>query len=193
MRVRRENKRKQLLMGAIIVFIMVTSVIGFMFGRGSEEAVDYNGFSFVRKGNLWETKIDKQPVVFSYFPSQIELIEVDAPVISRMLSTPMLYLTYDQNQSEVEFIAQAQFELDTVLYGRFNIYSGKGLTKENEYNLPVITCLNATSAVPVVDFRKANETIIHMEGECIIVGGRTGNDFIRAKDRLLYGMFGIIK
>lgn len=193
MKKRKENKGRQILLGAIIVFIMVTSVIGFMAGQGDKQEVKYKDYSFFRKGNLWETKIDKKPVDFYYFPSELESIEVDENVIKKVLETPMIYITYDQTQKDVEVVAQMQFELKETLSENFNIYSMHGLEKDNEYGLPVITCLNATNAVPVIKFRRTNQTKISLKGNCVIMEGERSYDFVKAKDRLLYGLFGIIK
>lgn len=193
MKKRRNNRTTQIFLGAIIVFIMITSVIGFMSGQGSEQEIKYNDYSFVRKGNLWETKIDKKPVTFYYFPSEVEIIEFNESIPDRILSTPMVYFTYDPEQEGVEIIAQMQFELEAVLKEYFGVYSEGGMTKENAYGAPVITCLNATNAVPVIEFRKTSQTKIYLEENCIVVEAKSQFDFIKDKDRLAYGLFGIIK
>lgn len=193
MRKDRSKQTKQIFLAAIIAFIMITSVIGFMAGRDSEQNLSYGDFSFVRKGNIWVTKINGQNLNFYYFPSETTDIELDDAVKNRISSTPMVYLTYDPDQENVEYIAQTQFELENIFSSNFNIYSTKAFTKENEYGLPVITCLNATDTIPVIDLRKTNETAIHLEGNCIIFESRSGFDFLRAKDRLFYGLFNVIK
>src|SRR3989339_224583 len=47
--------------------------------------------------------------------------------------------------------------------------------------------------VPVVYFRHGNATSIHLENDCIIAEAAENAGFIMVKDRLLYGMLGVIK
>ena len=68
-----------------------------------------------------------------------------------------------------------------------------GFTTENEYNIPVITCADATPTVPVLYFQRTNETKVYREGSCIILEAATDFDLLRLKDRILYGIFGVMK
>ncbi len=68
-----------------------------------------------------------------------------------------------------------------------------GFTTKNEFNKPVITCKNATLYVPVIYFKKSNETSITLEGNCIIAEAFRGEDFTKIKDRLVYGALGVMK
>ena len=51
----REEKKKlfskQNIVSMFIVFIMVTSVVGYMFGKDGGEKFKYGDYSFLRKGN----------------------------------------------------------------------------------------------------------------------------------------------
>jgi hypothetical protein len=69
----------------------------------------------------------------------------------------------------------------------------KGFTSENEFAKPIITCDNATFYVPVIYFKKSNQTVISLENNCIIAEAYRGEDLVKVKDRLLYSIFGVIK
>ncbi len=75
----------------------------------------------------------------------------------------------------------------------YNIYLRRGFTTNNTFNLPAIACDDATSAVPVIYFRKGNATKIYLKNSCIIAEAPSNQEFIKAKDRILYGMLGVMK
>jgi hypothetical protein len=89
--------------------------------------------------------------------------------------------------------------------GQYNVFVRRGFTANSTYALPIITCNDSTENVPVVYFREGsatsttnrtnttNTTNIHLEGSCIIAEAKTNAGFVMAKDRLLYGILGVIK
>ena len=113
--------------------------------------------------------------------------------MTRIKSTLEVDSTYDQDNKFAEDVALAQHNTGTVLNEFFNIYLSQGMTAENEYNLPVITCSDATPYIPVIYFRIANQTSIYLENNCIIAEGKNGLEFLKIKDRILYGLFDIIE
>ena len=193
---RRKEKQglfsKKNLISFLIVFLMVSSVIGFMWGRGDVEKHKYKEYNFYRKENKWAININKQEIMFDSFPSDIEDIDLDSQIINRILNTLEVDSTYDINDKYSNEIAAAQYGLGLGL-NVLNIYMVNGLTEETEYNLPVVTCDTATMHVPVIYFKQSNETKISMEDNCIILEGKNDIDFIKLKDRILYGVFGIIE
>ena len=49
------------------------------------------------------------------------------------------------------------------------------------------------SYVEIFSMGKGNETKVYSNESCIIVEANNNADFVAAKDRLIYGMLGIIK
>lgn len=123
--------------------------------------------------------------------SPVENIEVDDNIITRMSNTLEIDSTYDINDSFAKAIALSQHELSEVL-SYMNIYLRMGMIDENEYDVPIITCEDSTQQIPVIYFKKSNQTKISLQDDCVIAEARTEIDFIRIKDRLLYGLLGII-
>ena len=181
-------------MSLFIAFIMVLSILGIMVGETSPSGskIKYNDFTFFRVQDGFMTKINKKDVRFSYFPSDLENITIDPAIKDNFNNINMVYLTYNPNQPAVQAIANVLYSLKPILDDFFNIYSANSMTVNNTYNLPVITCANATSTVPVIDFRESNSTQLLFEDNCIIFEASSASDFVLLKDRLLYSLFGIL-
>lgn len=192
---KKEKINRKVVWGAFIAIIMVSSVFGVIFGSfaPSENKVDYGEFSFERRGDYWVTKVNKKNVQFYFFPSEVEYVNLSREVADRLLNTKMLYVTYNPNQTIVEGVALVQFDLQKTLYDNFGIYVANALTIKESDVIPVITCENATSFVPVVEFRESNTTSIDLENNCIVVEAEETRDVFLIRDRLVYGLLGIIK
>lgn len=175
-----------------IAFIMLTSTIGYVFKGGSNEK--YNDFSFSRTDDgRWYTKINGKQLAFNYFPSDIEDINLSTEVIDKIKNTRMVYFTHDPENRYRENIAMINLELTGILWNSFKVYAMNGLTENNTFNIPIVSCDNATSTSPVIYFKESNQTEIYLNNSCIILSGKTGMDFLALKERLLYGLFDVIK
>ncbi|MCK4522245.1 MAG: hypothetical protein KAU20_06730 [Nanoarchaeota archaeon] len=188
----KREKRKRLFMSLFIVAIMVFSVAGYMIGRGSSESTEYNGFKFTRKNNYWVTDINDIEISFDYFPTEVENINISSRIIDRIKNSREVDITSDFNNSFKEGISLAHLKLSMIL-SNINIYVRKGFTANNTYDMPVITCEDATDFIPVILFEKYNKTGVYEDGNCIIVRAKSEIDFIAVKDRILYSVFGIIE
>ena len=105
----------------------------------------------------------------------------------------MVYFTSNPNSRYSKSIGYSQFRLSESMGKYFNIFSSFGFKENFTERIPLITCENTTQFVPVVDFREANDTKVFLEDGCIIINGNRETDFIRAKDKIIYTLFGIIK
>ena len=192
MKVKKEKKKWGLI--AFIVFIMIGTSFSFVFFgfEGPSDVVKYNGIKFVRYSDRWEAKVNGQYAAFSYLPDETSDIPAIDDLSKRLQGKLEIDATYDINSTYKDFIALAQHQMGMTL-ANYNTYIRKGFTTNNTFNLPVITCGDATQNVPVVYFRHGNSTGIHAEDSCIIAEASNNFDFIRVKDRLLYGILGVIK
>ncbi len=188
---RKEKKSKW---GAILVFliafIMVSSIIGFLYG-GETDTFKYKGIKFTRTQTQWSTTINNKKMVFDYFPGEVEMINVSSDVITALVNKPEIDTTSKINDTFSEEIALAQYNMALTL-NNLNIYLRRGFTTNNTFDLPIITCENATIVVPVLYFKQSNQTKIALEDNCIITEASSNIDILRIKDRLLYSMLGII-
>jgi len=189
-----KSDRKKKLMVGFIAFIMIFSVFGvvfFGFAAGGS-SLKYNGFKFSRSGNVWATNIDGRQAIFSYYPADVELIEIKPEIIGMLRNKVEIDVTAGTNGTFIQSIALAHFQMKSTL-GNFNIFLREGYTTENKFNLPVIRCENATSLIPVIYFKEGNSTRVYSNESCIIVEANNNEDFIRAKDRIVYGLLDIIR
>lgn len=190
----KEKNTKAKFFSIFIVVIMTASVLGFFIGggRSGEQSIEYNGYNFVRKDNGWMVLLNNRQLYFDYYPEQVSDIEVSKEIIDKF-DTLEIDITNNANTTSPESIALAQYMIKQNIESTTNTYIRQGLTGENDFSLPIITCDDATQAVPVLYFKESNETKIYAENNCVMVEARTEIDFLRIKDRLLYGFFGIIK
>ena len=177
-----------------IVLIMVGTTFSFVFYDSSPatEKVKYNGISFSGDGTKWIAKINGQYAAFTFLPNDVEKIPASGDFPAKLQGRFEVDSTYDLNSTYVQPIALAQHQMGLTLEA-YNIYLRRGFTTNSTYNLPIIRCSNATSNVPVIYFRQGNSSNIRTENNCIIAEAPTANDFIRIKDRLLYGILGVLK
>ena len=190
---KKKEKSKGKFFSIFIVVIMSLSIIGFLIGgMGSEQKLKYNDITFTRRGNEWFILFNNRQLAFDYFPEQVEDINISQEIINK-LNTLEIDTTYDANNSFAEGIALSQYKFQQNLGAITNIYVRQGLTSNNTFNLPIITCDNATDFVPIIYFKQSNETKVYSENSCIIVEADSEIGFLRAKDRLLYGYLKIIE
>ncbi|MBI2129480.1 hypothetical protein HYU07_04525 [Candidatus Woesearchaeota archaeon] len=192
MKKRRINK--QVLVTLFLAFIMVFSTFAVIFDRYTNVVkLKYNGYSFSQNGNLFATKINGKNVYFDNFPKNVEDINLSNDAVNKVLNTKMLYITYDISQDTRKIMGKAQYDLQNALWQNLKIYAAASLMNESEYKLPVVSCRNATATVPVIELSYSNETGVDLEGNCISIHSTNEEGLIRLKDRVLFGLFGIIK
>ena len=185
---------KQSMMVYFIAFIMIFSIGGFLISfRSPASAERYGDYAFTRQGNLWITRIDKIPVPFHYLPGQLVFYNIDEKILNGLKNTKAVIVTFDPNTTSLQSIELVRFELKEDFPKFFDIFVAEGISREDErYNLPIITCENATQFVPVILFVENNVTSIRVKDNCIIISG-IHDEFLKMKDRIMYGMLGIIE
>lgn len=190
---REKSNISKKIIGYFIGIIMVFSAFGvvfFGFGAGSGGSVKYNGLKFTDKGSFWSVNVKGREALFTYLPDEVSFINISAGAMDKLKNVVQIDSTSEFNDTLAEPIALAQFQMGTTLLN-FNIFVRNGFTAEQQ-NFPVITCRDATQFVPVIYFKESNATNIHMEDNCIIAEAANAADSIRLKDRLVYGILGII-
>lgn len=177
-----------------IAFIMITSVFGIVFSgyRQQSASLEYNNIKFVGENNKWSANINNKKLFFDYHPEEVEFINVSSEITALLKNTYEIDVTSDANSTFKDTIALAEYSMSGFL-NDLNIYLRIGFTTDNEYDLPIIQCSNATGLIPVIYFKKSNRTLISLENNCVIAEARDDSGFIRIKDRLLYAVLDIIR
>ncbi len=193
MKPKKEKKKWGTIIFMVFIIIGLTSsfvFFGFSDGGGSQNA-RYNGFTFTNNGNVWITNINGIPAAFNFLPEDVEGIFAFEDFSNRLRNKFEIDVTYDSNSTHKEAIALAHYQMAMTL-GAYNVYLRQGFTANNSFNLPVITCEDATQNVPVVYFKTGNISRIYAENDCIIAEASDNADFIKIKDRLLYTILGVM-
>lgn len=179
----------------LMIILMVFSVFGAIVGSMTpKNTLKYKEYKFTESQLGYSVRIDKQTYVLDSFPEYLEDIPVDERAIDILNNTRFVWFTYDPKQAIVADIAGVELTMINTFESWFEIYSNHGMTTENDYNISVITCRNATPTQPVIEFRETqNTTGIRLEGPgCIVMEADYGNNMIRLKDRVLYSMLGVM-
>lgn len=172
-----------------LALIMVTSIIGFIFGDNPSGVVRYKNLKFTQLNQGWKVKYEGRDYIFSFEPNSLEQINIsDSIKFDNLLE---LDVTYDVNSTYKEAMAQSIFELSNILSQR-GVFVRAGFTSNSSYNLPIITCEDATQGVPVIYYSASNKTSISMSGNCIMLESEDSYSFLLLTNRLAYRILGIM-
>lgn len=175
-----------------IILLMVLSVGGYYIGSAAEGNVQrYHGIKFTASSAGVLATVQGVRYAFNYFPSQVEGIPTDAAV-APALQSPFLFLTYDPSSNYSESMAALQYYVSDIFSRQFNAYVAPSVTHNASYNLPIVTCLNATQSEPVLAITESNETAIRLMGNCISVTVTNQDDVFRVQDKLLFLRLGVM-
>lgn len=125
---RKKQKRNQLIIGAILVILMFTSVFGIIVNSfnskdNNSEKIEYNGYTFIQSGGLWEVKYNDQKLAFSYLPEQTpSTISIDSELksLQNYYSQPLYIYSEDYySTSEIynalnPFVSRVQFACESI-------------------------------------------------------------------------------
>ena len=192
----KKQKRRWGLMLFLVIIMIGTSFSVFLFGGSPQsDVVRYNGIKFVSnnlQGKLWIASINGKQAAFSFLPEEVKDIKEPDELYKKFQDKIEIDVTYDLNNTYKESIALSQHQMGITL-SEYGIFLRKGLTENSTFSLPIITCKDATANVPVVYFKSGNSTRIYLDNDCVIAEASTNIDFIKAKDRLLYAVLGVMK
>ncbi len=192
---RRINRNKKL-MSYVLVVLMIASVAGiYASSRNQDGDLEYNGYNFDAKfipdaGNqqVLTTIVNNNEVYFYMHPLDVLAYPTEGNVTKVIRPVEYVYLSTDNDPNFASLYDLIRFE--------FSSYAGKTmpggvLMKNQSDTLPVITCENATIAIPVIEFRQGTNTSTVVKGNCVIITS-TPNNLAYVRDRLMYSALGII-
>jgi hypothetical protein len=188
---RREKKqrRNQLAIGIILIVLMVSSTVGFIFafgggssGGGNETGADfiYNGVDFFRTGSgvgfqtgdgIFETSLE---------PSEVEDVEFNVIVSAVDFLNKPLYFVFDERDSVVEELEKNMKGLALRLGGA--CLEGRECSNDD---FVVKSCEDN-----VIVISESEEIKTYKEGNCIFLEGPKDKQMILA-DKLIYRILGI--
>ncbi|MBI2143508.1 hypothetical protein HYU20_04180 [Candidatus Woesearchaeota archaeon] len=175
--------------------IMLMSVAGFVFSfnpsaQGSNFRYGDLTFKQAQQG-FFTTEANGKQIDFFYRPEDVSDINVPGFVVERLTGSRAIYITYYWNSTLAEGMALLQFDAVNLLDSLHGVFAQAASTTANPFNLPLVTCGNATGFIPVLLFQEANNTAISADSEnpdCIVLNASSESGFARAADRLKYAL-----
>jgi hypothetical protein len=184
---------KKNIMGMIIVFLMVFSVLGIW--QGSSDALPkYNGLKVTQNDNQYSIKTDKGIITGYVYPSYLEYISLDTtmPAYIFVEYSPSIVVLFDPTDKALSYIEVLRMELaqQLPLLGKTVSY---GITQVNEtYSYPVVNCSSTTPVIFLKTSAATNTSHIYGEENCLVLEAESKEDLISLRDRLLYTLFGVM-
>lgn len=175
--------------------IMLMSVAGFVFSfNPSAQGANfrYSDLTFKQtQQGFFTTEVNGKRIDFFYRPEDVSDIDMPGFVVEKLTGSRVIYITYYWNSTLAESMALLQFDTANLLDSLHTVFAQATSETENPFNLPVISCANATSFIPVLLFQEANNTGISADSEnpdCIVLNASSESGFGRAADRLKYAL-----
>lgn len=195
----RKQKKNTRIVAITMAILMIASLAGIALSGfnspSGNSAFTYGDYSFTLQpveGSLQSvlvTKVNGKEVQFYSLPQ--DTLQLDTVGnLSFLANTNYLVLTGNPDDILMSIQDVLRFEM--------NKASGKQIAgavmfpQENYTAYPVVTCLNSSTTVPVVEITESNKTSIVVDGSCVKINSRP-QDILYVRDRLLYQMLGIIE
>ncbi|MFC1801051.1 hypothetical protein ACFLZB_01160 [Nanoarchaeota archaeon] len=187
---KKKKSRKPVYFAIFIIALMIFSGFAIVASNMSErKQFDYNGFEFQSARNLWATEINDQPLISHFHPSELE--DINTPNLE-LLKSPQIYISFDP-EIKSEYLDLSRLKLSDFSFKFLNTYPVNGITQESDdYQLPVITCQNATSSTPVVIYQENNQSEINLQDHCLYIKVQEEEDFLKMTERIIYTLAGVI-
>lgn len=164
-----------------------------------EQGYLYNGYSFVYANGLWYTQVQNKAgtslfgIPLHYGPNDLIDVPIEGYLNSTLFdSTNSIYITFDPLGSNLNYVALAIGEFDQNIIKAFNKMPIASCDKNETTacsDRPIITCDNTN--MPVLYIQQEPEARIIYSNNCIIAQGQ-GPEIVRAIDRLLLNLYGIM-
>ena len=142
---RQETKTKKILFGAVLFFVLASSIIGFSFSAipfGLQEQqgkLKYNGIELTQTQTGFQTTIDGQILEFAYLPTDIQGLNV-SQATAKLESAKVIYATSHPNSSIAPAISGAEFDIARILEKKKSSFLDIAFTEPNIYSKTVIAC-----------------------------------------------------
>lgn len=181
----KQGKRKQFIVGAVLIFIMFGSVFGVIvnsFGKkDNEQKVNYNGFDFVKQNDFWFTSKGNLNFVFKYNPTEVKRIDSELKYVKDYYGKP-LYILSEDREAEIEIYRNLNQIVQRIQPACLEEEDG---SEKCEENWPVKTCEDNFIIIKESDITKINQN-----KSCVFIQGEQGN-LTKITDEFLFKMLGI--
>lgn len=193
------SKLNQILIGGFLVFLMIASVVGFVLNYSSGEGnpLNYNGYEFEVSSDqtFIFTEVNGKNYQFYNVPLNIEYLNLPSEAVDDINNAELVYFTFDSSDEiNLPYAELIRFDLDNYMLTKNKfVASGVYNTPSGLYeSFPVIDCENATKSTPVIKLINSTVTLFTYSDYCLEIQG-TGAELVQSRDRLMFGLLGIIE
>jgi len=164
----------------------------------------YNDYNFTRDASgawtVWLYKYQQPYIMQTYYtPVDVESVSYDDNVTTYIHALAQdndrLYIALDPDFPAIAVVAFA--EIKKVLgdqYDLLNIDARAAYSRDDgyHYDLPILTCANATAEEPVLLMNVTDRNSIILDGDCVLVEAESYEALVLVADRLLFAVVGIM-
>ena len=176
-----KEKRKQIIVGAILIFVMFGSVFGVIVGsfgkKDNTKKINYNGFEFIKQNDFWFTSDGNLNFVFKYNPKEVAKIDSELMYLDNYYGKP-LYIFSESEEAEIEIYRNLNQIVQRMQPACFD-------GEVCEENWPVKTCEDN-----FIIIKESNITKIIQNKSCVFIQGRQ-EDLTKITDEFLFKVLGI--
>lgn len=161
----KRRKRNQIILGAMLIFVMLFSTLGYSLSSGdstSERKVDFNGYDFFYEGSYWRFPLGQIEFIFLNSPHSMIIPETEVKAYSLYSGKP-LYIHSENAEAEIEI---ARNFYPVVGNPRKACYTEENCPEE----IPIKTCEDN-----FIIIKESNSTLMYQEDNCVYLIGPAEN------------------
>lgn len=189
---RKKERKKQLVIGIVMIGILVFSTAGFALFSGDDESVQenkkitHNGYEFIKQDNIWITQINNKNHAFFYLPTEIDNITINITNnILTYMNQPLYIVNSNAAENQITFNLYPEYILriqnaclGTTFFSNVTNTTTMVNTTNCADNLPIKNCETNN----IIIFQNENKTTnIYQEQNCIYIEG----DSMKGTDKLI--------
>lgn len=198
-----KSTERQLIILFVVMGVLLGAVVGGVvyYKKSYEKSFfTYHGFDFKRVKNGYEITLyinqqhTPRTITLRSDPRSLEDISIDSHVY-QLPKKDTIYATINPFDNLTGVTTIAVLELDKILDNPFlyNVPVNASFTEPYPHSgLDIRTCVDTTEKTAILWFKVENETRVYFHDGCLIVAGEQEDDLIRAVDRILYALLGIM-
>jgi len=194
------ERRNRIIIGLMLIIFMVSSAGSVILFYGREPDINSFTVSVYEKeykftprqdnyGNIYYDVVSQNDGFTAFYPPNELNIDIDEETEYLIRNFPFFYLSFDPDNIDTSYSEFIRF--DVKKYMPSQKFFIDALTKESpQYDLPVITCRNASTQNPVIILKNANITKVYSADNCVNIEF-ANFDTLKIRDMILYLTRGI--
>ena len=184
---KKNSNKSKILISIIIIFLMITSVLGFISLSSTSTKINYKGLKFKNIDDRWIAIVNNQQISLAFSPEELP----NNPTIislNDLNSAQKIYVT----SNPTENTQQAQIEFFNNLMPFLSPILIQACTEDIPQcsEKPLKTCQDATPTTKIILFKESNQTLINYQDNCLTIQGK-GQDLIKKIDSLVLYILGL--